>query len=152
MPKPKTPTWKAYVLEARRQARMSQQALADAIGANKSTVWRWENEDRAPESVEVAEKVADATNTPRATARAAGGFAASDDEGTDPRLAGLDPDDPVVRHIMSLDVDEEMREMMLDRRRQILADRARQDIDEIEFWANRGDRRERGERGERGAA
>lgn len=56
----------------------------------------------------------------------------------DPRLDGLDPSDPVVAHILALDVDEEMRGFMLNRRRQQLAERNEQDIREIEFWANRG--------------
>lgn len=56
----------------------------------------------------------------------------------DPRLEGLDPNDRVVRHIMSLDnIDEEMRAMMLDRRRQQIAERDVQDLRELEFWTRR---------------
>lgn len=136
-PKAPTPTWQAYVLEARRLAGLSQQALADILNVNKSTVWRWENESRAPESLDLAIRVADATRTPRETAAAAGGFAMRDDDDAepDPRLVGLDPNDDVVRLIMSLSVDEGLRSRMLNRRRQVLADRARADIEEVRFWA-----------------
>jgi transcriptional regulator with XRE-family HTH domain len=140
-PKAKTPSWRAFVLEARTLARMSQQALADAMGVNKSTVWRWENEDRGPESVEMALRVADATRSSRELAVAAAGFALpEEDDELDPRLRGLDPADPVVRHIMGLDIDEETRGYMLDRRREILALRREQDLRELDIIV----RRERG--------
>lgn len=137
-PKPPTPTWKAYVLQSRASARLSQQALADALGVNKSTVWRWENEDRRPESIELAIRVADVTKTPRSIAVAASGLAlAGDEEDADPRLVGLDPNHPVVRKIMALDVSEEMRGYMLDRQRQIEELRRQQDLAELEIIANR---------------
>lgn len=141
-PKAPTPTWQAYVLEARRLSGMSQQALADALDVNKSTVWRWENESRTPESLDLAVRVADVTRTPRDIAAAAAGFAMRDNtkKELDPRLIGLDPNDPVVRHIMALDVDEELRSYMLDRRRQILAMRREQDLQEVDIIV----RRERG--------
>ena len=141
-PKTPTPTWRAFVLEARTLARMSQQALADALGVNKSTVWRWENENRAPESLELAIRLADATRSSREVAAAAAGFAMPDDseEAPDPRLRGLDPKDPVVIHIVNLDIDEEMRRFMLDYHRQKLALRREQDILEVDIMA----RRERG--------
>lgn len=141
-PKQPTPTWQAFVLEARRLSGMSQQALADALGVNKSTVWRWENESRAPESLDLAVRLADATRTPRDVAAAAAGFAMRDEteDDLDPRLVGLDPNDPVVRHIMALDIDEDMRGYMLDRRRQILDLRRQQDLAEVDILA----RRERG--------
>lgn len=121
---------------------MSQQALADALGVNKSTVWRWENESRAPESLDLAVRLADATRTPRDVAAAAAGFAMRDEaeDDLDPRLVGLDPNDPVVRHIMALEIDEDMRGYMLDRRRQILDLRRQQDLAEVDILA----RRERG--------
>lgn len=136
-PKAPTPTWQAYVLEARRLSGLSQQALADVLGVNKSTVWRWENESRAPESLDLAVRVADATRTPRETAAAAGGFTMRDetDDTPDPRLVGLDSNDDVVRLIMSLDVDESLRSRMLNRRRQVLADRTRADLEEVRFLA-----------------
>lgn len=126
------------MIEARAAARLSQQALADALGVNKSTVWRWENEDRRPESIDLAIKVADVTRTSRSLAVAAAGLALPDDEGdSDPRLAGLDPNDPIVAHILALDVDDEMRGFMLDRRRQQITEQRERDLREIEFWVNR---------------
>jgi DNA-binding XRE family transcriptional regulator len=132
-PSPRT-TWKAYVLDARRTARLSQQALADALGVNKTTVWRWENEDRRPESLELAIKVADVTNTAREVAVVAAGFAMPQAE-FDPRLAGLDPNDPIVRHIDGLNISEQRKQWMFDRRRKILEDRRRADLEEVQFLA-----------------
>ena len=56
----------------------------------------------------------------------------------DPRLAGLDPNDKVVRAIMNLDISEVRRTRMLNRRRQILADRERADLEEIDFLVDPG--------------
>lgn len=61
---------------------------------------------------------------------------------TDPRLEGLDPNDDVVRHILSLDIDEEERGFMLDRRRQLLALRREQDMRELELLAKKSARPE----------
>lgn len=69
----------------------------------------------------------------------------------DPRLAGLDPNSPAVRHIMSIeDIDEETRGFMLDRQREIEAFRAQQDIAEIDLMVKR--EREREQRTEDGGA
>lgn len=135
-PAPRT-TWKAFVLESRRAARLSQQALAEALGVNKTTVWRWENEDRRPETPELAIKVATVTRQQPDRALVAAGFAIQIEDDLDPRLVGLDPGDPVVQHILSAPVTERMRELMLDRRRQQIAHRDAQDIAELEFWVER---------------
>lgn len=69
-------------------------------------------------------------------AMAAGSLAELSDR--DPRLDGLDPNDRVVQTIMALDISDERKERMLNRRRQILADRERADLEEIDFLVEPG--------------
>lgn len=56
---------------------------------------------------------------------------------TDPRLEGLDPDDPVVQSIMNLDITETERKIMLDHRRKLVALRMEQDLAELELMIQR---------------
>lgn len=88
-------------------------------------------------SIDTVHLVADIVGDDRAVAlRAAAGVLIGEAEERDPRLKGLDPADPVVQKILALDIDDELREMMLDRRREILARRHEDDLKDIEFWAN----------------
>lgn len=141
-PKPKVPTWAEYVLQARTNAKLSQRALAAKLGVDRVTVWRWENENRRPESAELAVKVADVTHTVRELALAAAGLGMPDDPADEHGLAlrGLDPGDPVVQNILSLDISNEERDVMLKRRAEIVALRLAQDLRELELMARRDDR------------
>jgi transcriptional regulator with XRE-family HTH domain len=69
-------------------------------------------------------------------AMAAGSISVLSDRDT--RLDGLDPNDNVVRTILALDISAERKARMLDRRRKILADRERADLEEIEFLVDPG--------------
>jgi transcriptional regulator with XRE-family HTH domain len=130
------------VRTARITARLSQRELAAAVDVSRETISRWEFGRQKPETAEPVAKLAAVLRLDFEQLMRAVGLAISNSgkPEPDPRLRGLDPNDPVVRHIMALDLgdDEEMRGMMLDRRRQQLAARNEQDIAEIEFWANRG--------------
>lgn len=95
-------------------------------------------------TLDVARRIALAVNDKTENAvRAAGALLDAEDTEGDPRLRGLDQGDPVVQHILALDLgdDEEMRGFMLDRRRQQVAEQRERDLREIEreieFWANR---------------
>lgn len=114
-------TWATLVREGRERVRprLSQQALAELVGVDRTTIWRWESAGVRPENPEMVIAVAAALGVDQDEAMLAAGLAvAGKDAGdADPRLRGLDPNDPVVRKIMSFDVDDEMRDMMLDRHR-----------------------------------
>lgn len=56
----------------------------------------------------------------------------------DPRLEGLDPNDDVVKNILSLDIDDEERDIMLNHRRKLVALRREQDLRELEMLVRRG--------------
>ena len=49
-PMPATQTLGAKLLAFRRQSGMSRKALANLIGADEATVWRWESGEREPKS------------------------------------------------------------------------------------------------------
>lgn len=113
--------WATFVKTGRERKRLSQQALAEATGQHRTTIWRWENAGVRPETAEVVTAVADALGEDRDAGLRAAGLAILDEAvETDPRLRGFAPNDPTVRRIMDLDVDEEMRGLMLDRHRQNL--------------------------------
>lgn len=138
MPDAKRDDWATYVKRERKAAGMTQQQLADAVNVARETIWRWETGKQKPEVIDTVLAVADALGADRDQALMAADLhpgPAQEVPLPDPRLRGLDPDDPVVQHIMGLDVDEELRGMMLDRRRRILTQRNEQDIQEIDFWA-----------------
>lgn len=108
---------------------------------SRATLFRMINGDTRRVGVDVVRLVAEIVgDDPDAVLKEVAGSVTGELEPRDPRLDGLDPNDPVVVHILSLDVDEEMRGYMLDRRRQILALRREQDMQEVDIIA----RRERG--------
>lgn len=132
--------WATLVKAGRISVRLSQLALAKAVGVSRETVWRWETGRQKPENAEVVGRLSKVIHQDYDELMRAAGLALVEPETApepDARLRGLDPRDPVVVHIMNLNVDEEMRGFMLDRRRQQIAERNEQDIREIEFWANR---------------
>lgn len=125
--------WATFVKAGRERKRLSQQGLADATGQHRTTIWRWENVGVRPETAEVVTAVADALGETHDDAlRAAGLALESTEAGIDPRLRGFAPNDPVVRKIMSLDVDEDMRQMMLDRHRENLEIQQRRWLEDLE--------------------
>lgn len=108
-------------------------------GVSPETWWRWEKRGQKPKEADVVERFAKGFGLEADDVMWAAGLLIEDSaEDADPRMNGLNPNDPVVAHIMRLEVDEEMRGFMLDRRRQQIAQRNEQDIREIEFWANKG--------------
>lgn len=115
----KSGDWATFSLTARKAARLSQRALAQAIGVARETIWRWETDKQRPENVETVRRFAEATGVDLTEAlRAARLHAGSGDEPPmDPRLRGLDPADPVVTKIMSVDIPETLRDRMLNRYR-----------------------------------
>lgn len=136
--------WATFVRRERRRAELTQQQLADAVGTSRETVIRWEKGIHKPENLETVLKVAAALRADRDLALAAADLYAGEPPPLpelDPRLEGLDPNDPLVVHIMELEVDEEMRGYMLDRRRQQIAEQRERDLRELErerqFWTER---------------
>lgn len=117
-------TWATMVVDGRRRKQLTQQGLADLLGIDRTTVWRWERGGVKPDDPEMVRAVALALGENEDEAHQLAGLALPSssraEAETDPRLRGLDPADPVVRKIMALDVDEQMRGWMLDRHRQNL--------------------------------
>lgn len=134
--------WATLVKTGRIAARMSQQALADAIDVSRSTVVRWERNIQKPENPEVVGRLAKVIREDHDRLMRAAGLALAGEAGPepDPRLRGLDPNHPTVRRIMSLNVTEETRTWMLDRQRQLEAARVQQDIADLELLAQRDQR------------
>lgn len=133
--------WATLVRTGRVAARLSQQALADAIGASRWTILRWEGNTQKPENAEIVAKLANVIRVDFDRLMRAAGLALAESESApkpDPRLIGLDPNDRVVKAILALDVSEARKGRMLNRRRQILADRERADLEEIEFLVDPG--------------
>jgi transcriptional regulator with XRE-family HTH domain len=112
-------------------------ALAELAGLSPSTISYWKSGKQRP-TMERLAAIAEVLRKPRRELWLEAGLIDAEDLGegvpvVDPRLHGLNPDDEVVRHIMSLDIDETRRERMLNRQRQIVALRVRQDIEEIDL-------------------
>lgn len=133
--------WAKYVKEAVAQCGGNVSLLRQKSGVSRSSLYRWMSDDGTRVTIEKARQIAEAIgDDPRNAIRAAGSLLDTGDE-RDARLDGLDPTDPVVRHIMTLGVDEEMRTMMLNRHRENLARDRQRYLEEIEFWANQDRRR-----------
>lgn len=131
--------WAALVAHVRQETGLKTGPLADMAGVSPETWWRWEKRGQKPKEADVVERFAKGFGLEADDAMWAAGLLIEDSaEDADPRMNGLNPNDPVVAHIMRLEVDEEMRGFMLDRRREQIAQRNEQDLREIEFWANKG--------------
>lgn len=128
--------WQALVIHVRDLTKLKTGPLAARAGVSPETWWRWERRGQKPKEADVVGRFAKAFGLEIDDAMwAAGLLVEGQAEEADPRLLGLDPADEVVQFIMSLEVDDVQRERMLERRRLILAERARADIEEIRFWA-----------------
>lgn len=141
--------WATLVKAGRLAARLSQQALADAVGVSRSTVLRWEGGSQKPENAEVVAKLAEVIREDYNRLMRAAGLAL-EAEGApepDPRLRGLDPNDPVLRRILSGPWDDALKAQMLDRlrfrRAQDQAARIQRELEEVEqaeeIWQRRGE-------------
>lgn len=130
--------WATFVKRERAAARVTQRQLALAAGVARETIWRWEAGRQQPENIETVLRVAERLGVDRDIALAAARLHPGQAPAPDARLRGLDPNDPVIRHILSLtDISEEEKVKMIDRRREILARRNQQDIEDIEFYRQR---------------
>jgi transcriptional regulator with XRE-family HTH domain len=109
--------WAKYVRNAVMECQANVSLLRQRSGVSRSSIYRWLADDGTRVTIDSARKIARAIgDDPSNAIRAAGALL---DRGND-GLGGLDPNDPVVAHILNLEVDEEMREMMLDRYRENL--------------------------------
>lgn len=135
--------WAAYIRATRESnPGLGTKQLAERAGVARATWWRWENGSQRPEKAEVAQRFAEGFDVPADEVMWAAGLAIEDTGGNDaarpdPLLAGLglSPDDPIVQHILGLDISDQRKEWMLNRRRKILEDRRRADLEEVQFLA-----------------
>lgn len=117
--------------------------LAELAGLSPSTISNWKTGKQRPTLDKLA-AIANVLGKPRRELWLQAGLVEAGDvdgetpEEADPRLRGLDPNDKVVQTIMALDVSNERKVRMLNRRRQILADRERADLEELEFLVDPG--------------
>lgn len=124
--------------------------LAEMAGISPSTISNWKTGKQRP-TLDKLTAIARVLGKPRREVWLQAGLVDANDvdgeepEEADPRLHGLDPNSPAVRHIMSLEheVDEETLGFMLDRQREIDTLRAQQDIAEIELIRRREQERRR---------
>lgn len=124
--------WATLVMTCRAAARMSQKTLAERAEVARETIWRWETGKQVPENVDTVKLVAAALGVDLDQALAAAGLHPGQAPAVDPRLRGFAPNDPVVQKIMSLDVDEDMRDMMLERHRENLDLQQRRWLEDLE--------------------
>lgn len=124
-------TWASLVQEAMTATELDEYELAEAIGTNRTTVWRWLQGRNKPANVPAVERFAEATGIDLNRALRAAGFApraAVPVEATPGVPAGFSASDPIVRKILAADVDERTRaEMFAHYRRRL--DEAKADID-----------------------
>lgn len=144
LPDLKRGDWQEYVRRIRETTKLKPGKLAELAGVSPETWWRWENRGQKPKDVQVAYRVAVGFQLDLREVLWAAGLAVDEPSAEperDPRLDGLDPDDPVARHILGLDVDNEMKQLMLNRHRDNLErDRQRyieQVQRDVEFWQQR---------------
>lgn len=143
-PEPESGTWASLVLETRKAAGLSQQKFGALIGVDRSTVWRWENWNQKPDSVEVVATFAEATGAHVAVAMQRSGYAAAPRPTADAssvpepaihayaRKLGLELHSPIVAKILAGPWDEGMMRFMLDRERQWQDAAIQQRIEQIE--------------------
>ena len=132
--------------------------LAELAGLSPSTISNWKTGKQRP-TLDKLTAIADVLGKPRRELWLQAGLVAGDDVNTeepeelDPRLEGLDPHDQIVREIMSReDVTEVWRTFALQRRRQILELRRRQDLQALEMEIQQMNEQDRPEERGRGAA
>lgn len=105
-------------------------------GVGRTSLYRYLKDDGTRVTLDVARRIALAiSDKPDSAIRAAGSLLEQEEASDDPRLHGLDPSDPIVVHILSLDISDQRKEWMLNRRRKILEDRRRADLEEVQFLA-----------------
>ncbi len=94
------------------------------------------NDDGTRVTIGKARQIAEAIgDDPRNAIRAAGALLDRED-GSDPRLDGLDPRDPVVIQILEMKVSEGFRQQMFDYYRQKVELRRQADLKELEILAS----------------
>lgn len=121
--------WAALVKHVQAETRLRTGILASRAGVDGATWWRWEQGHQRPKHAHVVERFAEAFATDAGIepddAMWAAGMLLSDPNSPDepdPRLEGLDENDEIVRHIMSLEgVDDDWRTFALNRYREIQA-------------------------------
>lgn len=109
--------WAKYVRNAVMVCQANVSLLRQRSGVSRSSIYRWLADDGTRVTIDSARKIARAIgDDPTNAIRAAGALLDRGEDG----LGGLDPNDPVVAHILGLDIDDDMRGMMLDRYRENL--------------------------------
>jgi hypothetical protein len=130
-------TWASLVREAMDATQLDEYALAEEIGTNRTTVWRWLQERTRPANVPTVERFAAATGIDLNRALRVAGFAPRGTAPADEAQSvppGFNPSDPIVRKILAANVDDERRaEMFAHYRRRL--DEAKADIDFMERYA-----------------
>lgn len=135
-------SWASLVREAMTATRLDEYGLAEAIGTNRTTVWRWLQDRNKPANVPTVERFAEATGIDLNRALRAAGFAprmAAPVERTPAVPPGFSASDPIVRRILAANVDEPTREAMFAHYRRRL-DEAGADIEWMERIAKGPDR------------
>lgn len=131
--------WARYLKGIQARPGWSVARLARSSGIHRSTLFRWIGGEVDKISANSARRIAEAVgDDPAIALKAAGDMLDGDTDA----LGGLDPNDPVVQKIYSLDVDEEMRGFMLDRHRENLEIQRRRWMEDIDRTI--GDTRRRG--------
>jgi len=147
IPPAESGTWATLVKTYREAAGVSQAALAEAVGTDRSTVWRWENRNQRPESYTLTKRVIDRLAIPREVGFAAAGY--GDDEAEpDPyayvREMGLDPNNRIVRRILAMPgISEELRMAALRRERELQLRDEQRRLEDLE-WTLEQQRRQAG--------
>lgn len=135
-----TSEWAKYVRFAVERCGGNVSQLRHKSGVSRSSLYRWMNDDGTRVTIEKATQIAHAIgDDPRNAIRAAGSLL-EDAVAQGPDLHGLDPNDEVVQNILSLDIDDEERDIMLEHRRKLLALRREQDLRELEMLTKRNTR------------
>lgn len=135
--------WAKYLKSIQDRPGWSVARLARVTGMHRSTLFRMIAGETENISTQKVLAIAEAAGDPPAVALRAAADLLTDDEPYTPAPFGLDRNDPVVQKIMSLDVDDEIREHMLNRHRANLAHDqerylAQLDEDEKMFGKRRG--------------
>ncbi len=128
--------WARYVKTAVDKCGGNVSSLRQRSGVSRSSLYRWMNDDGTRVTIGKARQIAEAIgDDPRNAIRAAGALLDRED-GSDPRLDGLDPRDPVVIQILEMKVSEGFRQQMFDYYRQKVELRRQADLKELEILAS----------------